>query len=75
MNTMIKVNFRDLETVEFPKGTTLKDISKEFQKYYNLSDDEAKKARDIFRGFYQKDEYLFKAYVYNGIVDLLKYLS
>ena len=36
MNTMIKVNFRDLETVEFPKGTTLKDISKEFQKYYNF---------------------------------------
>ena len=36
MSTMIKVNFRDLETVEFPKGTTLKEISKEFQKYYNF---------------------------------------
>lgn len=50
-------------------------IQNSFQKYYNLSDIEAKRARDVFRSFYEKDEYLFKAYVYNGIMDLLKLLK
>lgn len=36
MNTMVKVNFRNLETKEYPKGTTFYEISKEFQKYYNF---------------------------------------
>lgn len=36
MDTMIKVNFRDLETREYPKGTTYYNIAKDFQKYYNF---------------------------------------
>lgn len=36
MDNMLQVNFRNLETMEFPKGTTFKDISKEFQKHYNF---------------------------------------
>ena len=36
MNTMVTVNFRDLETREYPKGTTIYEISKDFQKYYNF---------------------------------------
>ncbi len=50
-------------------------IQNSFQKYYNLSEIEAKRARDVFRSFYEKDEFLFKAYVYNGIMDLLKLLK
>ena len=34
MQGMIKVNFRDLETLEFPQGTTYEDISQSFQKYF-----------------------------------------
>ena len=35
MNTAIKVSFRDMEVKEYSKGTTLYEISKDFQKYYN----------------------------------------
>ena len=35
MAKMIKVDFRHIETKEFLPGTTLYDISKEFQKYFN----------------------------------------
>lgn len=35
MAKMIKVDFRNIETKEFLPGTTLYDISKEFQKYFN----------------------------------------
>ena len=35
MHGMVKVNFRDLETVEFPVGTTLEEVSHSFQKYFN----------------------------------------
>lgn len=72
--TIKKLNYKMLDE-EVLNSFIGPPIQNSFQKYYNLSDDEAKKARDIFRGFYQKDEYLFKAYVYNGIVDLLKYLK
>ena len=34
MQGMIKVNFRDLETLEFPEGTTYEEISHSFQKYF-----------------------------------------
>ena len=35
MDKMIKVNFRNLVSLDFPKGTTLLEISKSFQKYFN----------------------------------------
>lgn len=72
--TIKKLNYKMLDD-EVLNSFIGPPIQNSFQKYYSLSDDDAKKARDIFRGFYQKDEYLFKAYVYNGIVDLLKYLK
>lgn len=36
MSNVIKVNYKDLETLEVPKGTTVKTISEHFQKYYNF---------------------------------------
>ena len=36
MERMIKVNYRDLETKEFMTGTTLREISKSFQRNYNF---------------------------------------
>lgn len=50
-------------------------IQNSFKKYYNLSNIEAKTARDIFRSFYEQEQYLFKAYVYDGIMDLLQILK
>lgn len=50
-------------------------IQNSFQKYYNLSLDEAKNVRDVFRKFYEKDEYLYKAYVYDGIFEFLDLLK
>ena len=41
---------------------------------YNLSDEEAKKATEIFRDVY-KNKFLFEAEVYEGIVELLKQLK
>lgn len=35
MEKLIKVNFRDLETKEFPEGTTFYEISHSFQHYFN----------------------------------------
>lgn len=35
MNTSVKVSFRDIETKEYPKGTTLYEIAKDFQNHYN----------------------------------------
>lgn len=35
MEMVVKVNFRNLETKEYPKGITLYEIGKDFQKYYN----------------------------------------
>lgn len=35
MEMVIKVNFRNLETKEYPKGITLYEIGQDFQKYYN----------------------------------------
>ncbi len=35
MNTNIKVSFRDIETKEYPKGTTLYEVAKDFQNHYN----------------------------------------
>ena len=35
MKDTIKINYRDLETKEFPKGTTLKEISESFSHYFN----------------------------------------
>lgn len=35
MNTTIKVSFRDIETKDYQKGTTLYEIAKDFQKHYN----------------------------------------
>ena len=32
---VIKVNFRNLETKEYPKGITLYEIAQDFQRYYN----------------------------------------
>ena len=36
MARKIKINFRDLETKEFPAGTTLKEISDSFAHYFNF---------------------------------------
>ena len=36
MKGTIKVNFRDLETLEFPEGTTLEEISHSFQKHFSF---------------------------------------
>ena len=35
MEKLIKVNFRNLETKEFPEGTSFYEISHSFQKYFN----------------------------------------
>ena len=35
MAKKIKISFRDIETKEFDSGTTLKEISQEFQHYFN----------------------------------------
>ena len=35
MNATVKVNFRDIEVKEYPKGTTLYEVSKDFQQHYN----------------------------------------
>ena len=36
MQGMVKVNFRDLETLEFAEGTTLEEVSHSFQKYFSF---------------------------------------
>lgn len=35
MEKMVKINFRDIITKEYPIGTTLKEISRDFKKYFN----------------------------------------
>lgn len=35
MEMVIKVSFRNLETKDYPKGTTLLDVAHDFQKHYN----------------------------------------
>lgn len=35
MKGMFKVNFRDIEALEFPEGTTYEEIARSFQKYFN----------------------------------------
>lgn len=48
-------------------------IYESFRKAYGLSDVEAQRATDIFRGYY-KDNALYNANVYNGVINLLQTL-
>ncbi|MDD2377365.1 MAG: nucleoside kinase [Bacilli bacterium] len=48
MEKTVKINFRDLVTNEYPVGTSLKEVSKDFKKYFNYPILAAKMDNNLF---------------------------
>lgn len=49
-------------------------IQESLMKIFEMNPEEAQKTADIFRGLYKEDEYLLRASVYDGMMELMEHL-